>query len=112
MKFSATTLLGFLICFGVLIIGALDTVGVIPLTKSLPTWLIIPFLDFASLFVVLGGLLTGLFIMYPAHTVLSALGSLRFVFSHYNSKTELLEARSGHNSNFLKVSNKTFCSLK
>ena len=92
MKFSATTLLGFLICFGVLIIGALDTVGVIPLTKSLPTWLIIPFLDFASLFVVLGGLLTGLFIMYPAHTVLSALGSLRFVFSHYNSKTELLEA--------------------
>ncbi len=91
MKFSATTLLGFFICFTVLMVGALDTVGAVPLTKNLPGWLQIPFLDFASLFVVLGGLLTGLFIMYPAHTVLSAIGSLRYVFSHYNSKTELLE---------------------
>lgn len=92
MKFSPTTLLGFFICFSVLMVGALDTVGAVALTENLPDWLNIPFLDFASMFVVLGGLLTGLFIMYPAHTVLSAIGTFRYVFSHYNSKTELLES--------------------
>ncbi len=90
MKFSPTTLLGFFICFSILMIGALDTVGAVAITKNLPLFHFWIF-RLASMFVVLGGLLTGLFIMYPAHTVLSAIGSLRFMFSHYNSKTELLE---------------------
>lgn len=99
MKFSPTTLLGFFICFSVLMLGALDTVGVLPITENIPAWLQIPFLDFASLAVVLGGLLSGLFIMYPAHTVLNAIGTFKYVFSHYNSKTELLETEI---SNILK----------
>jgi hypothetical protein len=63
MKFSPITLIAYVLSLSVLLIGSLDTVGAVKFTESLPEWLKIPFLDFASMFVVLGGVMTGLFIM-------------------------------------------------
>jgi chemotaxis protein MotA len=91
MKFTFSSFLGFIISLLVLLTGSADTVGAIKLTKSLPSFLQIPFLDFASLFVVVGGMLSGLFVMYPAFTVFKALGSIKNMFSHYSGKLEVLE---------------------
>lgn len=91
MKFSIFTLLAYTLSLSVLLIGSLDTVGAIAFSSNLPKFLKIPFLDFASLFVVLGGVMTGLFIMYPTSTVLNAVSSLRHVFSHYNDKSDMVE---------------------
>jgi chemotaxis protein MotA len=91
MKFTFSSFLGFIISLLVLLTGSADTVGAIKLTKSLPEFLQIPFLDFASLFVVVGGMLSGLFVMYPAFTVFKALGSIKNMFSHYSGKIEVLE---------------------
>jgi chemotaxis protein MotA len=91
MKFSPITLLAYVLSLSVLLIGSLDTVGAVKFTESLPEFLKIPFLDFASMFVVLGGVMTGLFIMYPTGTVLNAVATLRHVFSHYSSKGDLVE---------------------
>jgi chemotaxis protein MotA len=91
MKFTFSSFLGFIISLLVLLTGSADTVGAIKLTKSLPSFLQIPFLDFASLFVVVGGMLSGLFVMYPAFTVFKSLGSIKNMFSHYSGKLEVLE---------------------
>jgi hypothetical protein len=42
-------------------LGSADTVGIVNFKDSLPEFLKIPFLDFTSLFVVIGGMLCGLF---------------------------------------------------
>jgi flagellar motor component MotA len=91
MKFSIFTLLSYLLSFSVLMIGSLDTVGAIGFSAALPEFLKIPFLDFPSLFVVLGGVMTGLFIMYPTPAVLNAVATLRHVFSHYEGKSDMVE---------------------
>jgi len=93
MKFSVATLLSYMLSLSVLMIGSLDTIGAIGFSEIIPKFLQIPFLDFPSLFVVLGGVLTGLFIMYPTPTVLNAVATLRHVFSHYNSKTDMIEGQ-------------------
>ena len=93
MKFSITTLLAYVISLSVLMVGSLETVGTFNLTKLLPDFMQIEFLSIPSLFVVLGGVMTGLFVMYPTGTVLTAVGTLRHVFSHYNSKSDLVEKR-------------------
>ena len=71
MKFSIFTLLSYTLSLSFLLIGSLDTIGAIGFSDALPEFLKIPFLDFPSLFVVLGGVLTGLFIMYPTPAVLT-----------------------------------------
>ena len=91
MKFSITTLLAYVISLSVLMLGSLETVGTFNLTKLLPDFMQIEFLSIPSLFVVLGGVMTGLFVMYPTATVLTAVGTLRHVFSHFNSKSDLVE---------------------
>jgi len=91
MKFSPITLIAYVLSLSVLLIGSLDTVGAIQFTSNLPQFLKIPFLDFASMFVVLGGVMTGLFIMYPTGTVLNAVATLRHVFSHYSDKGDIVE---------------------
>lgn len=91
MKFSVTTLLAYVISLSFLLLGSLETVGALNLTQNLPQFLKYDFLSIPSLFVVLGGVLTGLFVMYPTGTVLTAIATLRHVFSHYNSKTDLVE---------------------
>ena len=93
MKFSVTTLMAYFISLTFLIMGSLETVGTFNLTAMLPEFLQLQFLNIPSLFVVLGGVLTGLFIMYPTGTVLTAIGTLRHAFSHYNSKSDLVEGQ-------------------
>ena len=57
MKFSIFTLISYLLSFSVLMVGSLDTVGAIGFSEAIPEFLKIPFLDFPSLFVVLGAVL-------------------------------------------------------
>jgi len=93
MKFSIFTLLSYTLSLSFLLIGSLDTIGAIGFSDALPEFLKIPFLDFPSLFVVLGGVMTGLFIMYPTPAVLNAVATLRHVFSHYEGKSDMVEAQ-------------------
>ena len=93
MKFSITTLMAYFFSLTFLILGSLETVGTFNLTAMLPDFLQLQFLNIPSLFVVLGGVLTGLFIMYPTGTFLTALATLRHAFSHYNSKSDLVEGQ-------------------
>ena len=92
MKFTFSSFLGFIISLLFLLLGSADTVGVIKISKSLPEFLKIPFLDFPSFFVVFGGMLSGLFVMYPAMVVFKALVTVKSMFSHYSGKLEVLEA--------------------
>ena len=71
MKFTFSSFLGFIISLIFLLTGSADTVGVIKISDGLPEFLKIQFLDFASFFVVVGGMLSGLFVMYPAMVVFS-----------------------------------------
>jgi chemotaxis protein MotA len=91
MKFTFSSFLGFIISLLFLLTGSADTVGVIKISKSLPDFLKIPFLDFPSFFVVIGGMLSGLFVMYPAMVVFKAIASIKSMFSHYSGKLEVLE---------------------
>ena len=93
MKFSIFTLISYLLSFSVLMVGSLDTVGAIGFSEAITEFLKIPFLDFPSLFVVLGGVMTGLFIMYPTPAVLNAVATLRHVFSHYEGKSDMVEEK-------------------
>ena len=66
MKFTFSSFLGFIISLIFLLTGSADTVGVIKISDGLPEFLKIPFLDFPSFFVVVGGMLSGLFVTGPA----------------------------------------------
>tara|TARA_B100001142_G_scaffold183753_1_gene183128 strand:- start:349 stop:1158 length:810 start_codon:yes stop_codon:yes gene_type:complete len=91
MKFTLSSFIGFILSFATLMLGSADTVGVVNFKDSLPEFLKIPFLDFTSLFVVIGGMLCGLFVMYPAGAVFKGISAIRLMFSHYNGKMEILE---------------------
>tara|TARA_B100001057_G_scaffold461775_1_gene514116 strand:- start:284 stop:1093 length:810 start_codon:yes stop_codon:yes gene_type:complete len=91
MKFTLSSFIGFLISFLVLMLGSADTVGAIAFSDNLPSFLKIPFLDFTSFFVVIGGMLCGLFVMYPAGAVFKGISAIRLMFSHIDGKTEILE---------------------
>ena len=91
MKFTLSSFIGFFISFCILMLGSADTVGAVAFGENLPGFLKIPFLDFTSLFVVIGGMLCGLFVMFPAGTVFKGISAIRMMFSHINGKTEILE---------------------
>lgn len=92
MKFSVSSFLGFCISLIVLLLGSFATVGVINVKDVLPNALLqFKFLDLPSFFVIIGGMLSGLFVMYPAFTVFKAVGAMKDMFSHYSGKLEVLE---------------------
>ena len=92
MKFSLSSFIGFFVSLVVLLLGSFATVGVIKVKEVLPAFLVqFKFLDFPSFFVIIGGMLCGLFVMYPAFTVFKAIGSIKSMFSHYSGKLEVLE---------------------
>ena len=91
MKFSIATIIAYTLSLSVLILGSMETVGALNISQYLPSIMQNGFLNIPSLFVVLGGVMTGLFIMYPTGTVLTAVATLRHVFSHYNDKSDLVE---------------------
>lgn len=92
MKFSVSSFLGFFVSLVVLLLGSFATVGVINVKDVLPNVLLqFKFLDLPSFFVIIGGMLSGLFVMYPAFTVFKAIGAMKDMFSHYSGKLEVLE---------------------
>lgn len=74
-----------------LLTGSADTVKIIKISEAIPEFLKFKFLDFPSFFVVIGGMLSGLFVMYPAMVVFKAIASIKSMFSHYSGKLEVLE---------------------
>lgn len=86
MRFSIGSFIGFSICFGFIVLGLMDTSGYIRLEHFLPDFLKNPFIHFAGFFIVFGGVLGAMFIMYPTEAVLKALASFRYIFNHANSK--------------------------
>lgn len=87
MKFSIGSFIGFSICLGFITLGLMDTSGSIKLEHFLPDFLKNPFIHFAGFFIVFGGVLGAMFIMYPTEAVLKALASFRHIFNHSNTKT-------------------------
>ena len=91
MKFSFYTLLGALIALIMVILGVFDTSGLYKLPdpfKSVGGAAI--FISFPSLMIVFGGVLFGSFVMFPFHQVLNALRKLIYIFSHSNSRKDVL----------------------
>lgn len=86
MKFSIGSFLGFIICTVFIIVGIMDTSGAIRLEHYLPGFLKNPFIHFAGFFIVFGGVLGSMFIMYPTNSVLRALASFRLMFNQANTK--------------------------
>lgn len=91
MRFSIYTTVAALLSFVLVILGALDTGEVIDIDGYLPATLSgMTYLNIPSLFIVLGGVLTGTFVMFPFHSVLNTLGAVRYLFSHSNTKRSVM----------------------
>jgi chemotaxis protein MotA len=90
MRFSIGSFIGFAICTGFIIVGLMDTSGYIRLEHYLPSFLKNPFIHFAGFFIVFGGVLGAMFIMYPTEAVLKALASFRHLFNHSNTKASTM----------------------
>ena len=73
------------------LLGVLDTAGLYKLPdpfKSVGGAAI--FISFPSLMIVFGGVLFGSFIMFPFHQVINAMRKLIYIFSHSNSRKDVL----------------------
>ncbi len=87
MKFSLGTFLGFVICTALVVLGIMDTAGAIRLEHYLPNFLKNPFIHIAGFFIVFGGVLAAMFVMYPINVVFSALRNFGRLFSQTKHKT-------------------------
>lgn len=87
MKFSIGSFLGFTICTAFIILGIMDTSGAVRLEHYLPNMLKNPFIHIAGFFIVFGGVLASMFVMYPVNAVFSALGNFGRLFSQSKHKT-------------------------
>lgn len=86
MKFSIGSFIGFIICTGFMVIGIMDTAGAIRIEHYLPNIIKNPFVHFAGFFIVFGGVLASLFVMYPINVVFSALKNFGQLFSQTKHK--------------------------
>lgn len=87
MKFSIGTFLGFMICTTFVVLGIMDTAGAIRLEHYLPSFLKNPFIHLAGFFIVFGGVLAAMFVMYPINIVFNALKHFGLLFSQTRHKT-------------------------
>lgn len=87
MKFSLGTFLGFVICTAFVIVGIMDTAGAIRLEHYLPNFMKNPFIHIAGFFIVFGGVLASMFVMYPINVVFAALKNFGRLFSQTKHKT-------------------------
>ena len=90
MKFKISTFIGFMLSITMVILGILDTSGKIHLGDFVPDILHNPFFHLAGIFIVFGGVSSAMFIMYPSNTVFKAAFSIKYLFSHSESKTTSL----------------------
>lgn len=91
MKFSITTTLGVLASLSLVALGVTDIVGVIDLGNYAPVLERYQYLNISSLFIVLGGVLNSLFVMYPGRYVMWALGSIYHLFTRSTINLESLK---------------------
>jgi chemotaxis protein MotA len=86
MKFSIGTFLGFSICTALIILGIMDTAGAIRLEHYIPNMMKNPFIHIAGFFIVFGGVMASMFVMYPVNVVFGALGKFGQLFSQTKHK--------------------------
>lgn len=86
MKFSIGSFIGFIICSVFMVIGIMDTAGAIRIEHYLPNFIKNPFIHFAGFFIVFGGVLASMFVMYPVNVVYSALKNFGQLFSQTKHK--------------------------
>ncbi len=86
MKFSIGSFVGFIICAVFIVIGIMDTAGSIKIEHYLPNFIKNPFIHFAGFFIVFGGVLASMFVMYPINVVFSALKNFGRLFSQTKYK--------------------------
>lgn len=86
MKFSIASFIGFAICSVFMVIGIMDTAGAIRIEHYLPNFIKNPFIHFAGFFIVFGGVLASMFVMYPVNVVFSALKNFGRLFSQTKHK--------------------------
>ncbi len=91
MKFSITTVLGVLFSLSMVTFGVLEITGQISLAELAPFMEPYQFLNLPSLSIVLGGVLNGVFIMYPGRYVMRALGSIYHLFTRSRINLETLK---------------------
>ena len=87
MKFSIGTFLGFIICTTFVIFGIMDTAGAIRLEHFLPNMFKNPFIHIAGFFIVFGGVMASMFVMYPVNIVFNTLKNFGLLFSQTKHKT-------------------------
>lgn len=116
MKFKISTFFGVSVSFAFVILGILDTAGKIKLGAFVPEFMHSPFLHMAGIFIVFGGVSMAMFIMYPSSTVIEAILSFRYIFSHSESKRVTLyeeaEKIVGWSEEIRKNKNQFFDNLK
>lgn len=86
MRFSVSSFIGFFICSIFMIIGIMDTAGAIRIEHYLPNFIKNPFIHFAGFFIVFGGVLASMFVMYPVNVVFAAFKNFGRLFSHTKHK--------------------------
>jgi chemotaxis protein MotA len=86
MKFSLASFIGFLICSIFMVVGIMDTAGAIRIEHYIPNFAKNPFVHFAGFFIVFGGVLASMFVMYPVNVVYSALKNFGQLFSQTKHK--------------------------
>jgi chemotaxis protein MotA len=95
MKFKYKTLIGVVVSLTFVLLGILDTSGKIKVSNYIPDFLHSHFLHPAGIFIVFGGVLSAMFIMYPSNTVIEAILSVRYIFSHSDAKADTLYEEVG-----------------
>ena len=102
MKFSITTVIGVLFSLALVTFGVMEITGQISLAELAPFLEPYQFLNLPSLSIVLGGVLNGVFIMYPGRYVMRALGSIYHLFTRSKINLQTLK---GDIRNILRWSN-------
>ena len=87
MRFSRLSFFWIIFSLGLLMTGILDIIGVIPLKEYFPYLFINRFLDLPSFLIVMGGLLTNAFIIYPSRLMRSAFAKMGQTF-HQSINTQ------------------------
>lgn len=72
------------------ILGILDTSGSIHIGVWVPDFMNNPFIHPAGILIVFGGIVSAMFIMYPSDIVFQAMGAIKYLFSHSESKVTSL----------------------
>lgn len=91
MKLSISTIFGIIVSLAMLLTGVFSITGRIDIYEIMPVLQDYHFLNLPSLFIVLGGILNSIFIMYPGRYVAKAWGSIFHLFTQSKTKAKTLQ---------------------